>query len=182
MSFEIKSAFNVEKPTKTFGEQTMPQNSNSNKGTLNSKQPIIEFEHFLSFPLLPEETKKERSTNIDIKIKTIHISRTAASSSPGTPRTPSIGSSGGNWMWNQLDVTGPPSSSSIGGKWRWDQSDGKRTKKVSVTSTTSYESVSTIATDISPYIHLIHSDSFVRHRSGSKKQYHRKNPNEESRH
>lgn len=62
----------------------------------------------------------------------------------------------------------PNTPNSNKGLFHWSQ--GSRPRNTSITSSTSTGSTSTVGTEISPYIHLIHSDSFVRrHSSGSPK-------------
>ena len=178
-SFEYESALNFEDPSKEFHRETMPNNSNLHKGSGGSKEQIIDLEHFQSFPVILEDTKKERYKYPAIRINTEKLSTTIASS--GTPSTPSTGSVGQHWKCSHMDIVGPPSSSPTGGKWKWKQAGGKKTRNVSTTSTTSYESVSSIATDISPYIHLIHSDSFVKHRRSADNEVCTKSSSSESR-
>ena len=155
----------------------MPQKNAENSKTFRVTQETIELTKFSTFSTNTKRIQSERTTHKLENINATEGSRTYVSS--GTPGPPSTGTVGRNWKWSK-SIDRSPSTSSTGKKWKLDSSDGSRARNISITSTTSHESVSSSTTDISPYIHLIHSDSFIRKPREVDRQLRRTSSSDES--
>ena len=126
-----------------------------------------------------KESVKQKKVHHVEKIKTEETHKIITSH--GTPETPSTGGVGRFWKWSHQDVTRTPSGGGARPRtWTWDKSNETRVRNISIASTTSHDSASSHTTDVSPYIHLIHSDTLARHPRGAETQYHRQSCSDES--
>ena len=146
----------------------------------NSGKENIELELIQSFPRNVKESVKHKQGHQIEKLKTENIPKIITSD--GAPETPSTGAVGRFWKWSHQDVTRTPSGGARPRTWTWDKSTATRVRNMSIASTTSHDSASSNTTDVSPYIHLIHSDTLTRHPRGTETPYRRQSSSDESMH